>query len=315
MSLRHSVSTSCLIIGSGPSAYTAGIYLGRAGRRPVIAGGHLHGGQLMLTTEVENYPGFTSIQGQKLMEDMHQQALTYGTEFYSDYIDEVDLSSRPFKAWSQTTCFTADTLIIATGAQARWLGLESEQKFCGYGVSSCATCDGSFFRNKNVAIVGGGNTAVEEALYLSHIAQNVTLIHRRHTLRAEEILQKRLRDKKNVSYLWGHTVSEILGQEQPKRVTGVRLFNRETSQEHTMDFDGVFIAIGHIPSTNLLKKYPDLLDTEGYAVTHPDRSSCAIEGVFIAGDVRDKVYRQAITAAAQGCMAAMDAEKFLQNIS
>lgn len=307
------VSTSCLIIGSGPAAYTAGIYLGRAERRPIIAGGHVHGGQLMLTTEVENFPGFVTVQGQKLMQDMHDQALACGAQFCSDYIDKVDLSCRPFKAWSSETCFSAQALIFAMGAQTRWLGLESETKFRGYGVSSCATCDGNFFRNKDVMVVGGGNSAIEEALYLSHLARHVTVVHRGHKLRAEETLQRRLREKSNVAFLWGHRVVDIMGQDQPKKVTHVRLLDLETDQNHVKQIDGIFIAIGHIPNTTLLKDHDDhLLDGEGYMIKQPDRSMCSIEGVFVAGDVCDKTYRQAVTAAAQGCMAAIDAGKFLE---
>ena len=306
---RH---TNLLIIGSGPAGYTAAIYAARANLKPLLITGLQAGGQLTITTEVENYPGFAeAIQGPELMEAMRQQAENVGTDIVYDTIVEVDLKATPKVAIADSgTRYTADAVIIATGAQAKWLGLESEQKFNGYGVSACATCDGFFYRGKDVVVVGGGNTAVEEALYLANICSSVTLVHRRDTLRSEKILQDRLLRTANVSVAWDSVIDEVLGDEQPLGVTGVRLKNVKTGETTEKPVHGVFIAIGHKPSTELFKgQLP--LDEEGYLIKKPDCTQTDIEGVFAAGDVTDKVYRQAVTAAGLGCMAALEAERFI----
>ncbi len=307
--------TRVLIIGAGPAGYTAAIYAARANLAPVMVAGLQPGGQLTITTDVENYPGFAeTIQGPWLMEQMAKQAEHVGTEIIYDIITKVDFSARPFRAWSDGGMeFAADAVIIATGAQARWLGLESEKALQGGGVSACATCDGFFYRGKTVAVVGGGNTAVEEALYLTHHASHVTLIHRRDSLRAERILQDRLFAHDKISVVWDHAVEEILGGGMPEVVTGVRLKNVKTGDETELGVDGVFIAIGHSPTTAVFAGQVKT-DAEGYIITKPGTTETSIAGVFAAGDVQDKIYRQAVTAAGTGCMAALEAEKFLAHI-
>ncbi|MGO9817812.1 MAG: thioredoxin-disulfide reductase [Acidocella sp.] len=307
--------TKVLIIGAGPAGYTAAIYTARANLSPVLVAGLQPGGQLTITTDVENYPGFAEpIQGPWLMEQMAKQAEHVGTEIMYDLITEVDFSARPFHAWTDGGVeFEAETVIIATGAQARWLGLPSEQQYQGAGVSACATCDGFFYRGKKVAVVGGGNTAVEEALYLTHHASHVTLIHRRDSLRAERILQQRLFENPKISVIWDHAVDEILGSGTPEVVTSARLKNVKTGQTQEIEVDGVFIAIGHSPTTALFAGQVHL-DNEGYIVTTPGTTETSVPGVFAAGDVQDKTFRQAVTAAGTGCMAALEAEKFLSQI-
>ncbi len=301
-----------LILGSGPAGLTAAIYTARAGLKPVLVHGLQPGGQMTITTDVENYPGFADvIQGPWLMEEMQKQAEHVGTEFINDLITDVDLSKRPFTLTGDGgTIYEAESLIISTGAQAKWLGLESEQTFQGFGVSACATCDGFFYRGKEVLVVGGGNTAVEEALYLSSLASKVTLVHRRDSLRAEKILQTRLLAKPNVEVIWDHNLVEILGDSDPLGVTGARLEHAKTEETQEISVAGVFIAIGHKPSTEL---FTDKLDMKqgGYLVTAPDSTATKIPGVFAAGDVTDDIYRQAVTAAGMGCMAALEVEKLL----
>ena len=307
--------TKVLIIGAGPAGYTAGIYAARANLNPVLVAGLQPGGQLTITTDVGNYPGFAEpIQGPWLMEQMAKQAEHVGTEILYDIVTKVDFSTRPFHAWTDSGVeFEAESVIIATGAQARWLGLPSEQKYQGAGVSACATCDGFFYRGKKVAVVGGGNTAVEEALYLTHHASHVTLIHRRDSLRAERILQHRLFENPKISVIWDHAVDEILGSGSPEVVSGTRLKNLKTGETREIGVDGVFIAIGHSPTTAVF--YGQIrTDDEGYIITNPGTTETSIPGVFAAGDVQDKTYRQAVTAAGTGCMAALEAEKFLSSI-
>jgi thioredoxin reductase (NADPH) len=307
--------TKVLIIGSGPAGYTAAIYAARANLSPVLVAGLAPGGQLTITTDVENYPGFAdTIQGPWLMEQMAKQAEHVGTEILYDIVTSVDLSARPFKATTDGGLeFEAESVIISTGAQARWLGLESEQKYQGAGVSACATCDGFFYRGKRVAVIGGGNTAVEEAIYMTHHASHVTLIHRRDSLRAERILQQRLFSNPKISVIWDHAVDEILGSGTPEVVTSVRLKNVKTGELQELALDGVFVAIGHSPTTALFQGQVRL-DEEGYIITKPGTTETSIPGVFAAGDVQDKTYRQAVTAAGTGCMAALEVEKFLGNI-
>ncbi len=310
MTERHA---QILILGSGPAGYTAAIYAARAMLKPILVSGLQEGGQLTITTDVENYPGFADpIQGPWLMEQMKAQAIHVGTEIVGDLIVKAELNVRPFRLTGDSgTVYTCDALIVATGAQARWLGLPSESFFQGFGVSACATCDGFFYRNKDVVVVGGGNTAVEEALYLAHIAKSVTLVHRRGDLRAERILQNRLLAKDNVSVIWNAEVDEVLGKTEPfKSVTGVRLKDTRTGETRELATDGVFVAIGHAPAVELftgqLKQKPS-----GYLWVEPGSARTSIEGVFAAGDVADDVYRQAVTAAGLGCMAALEAEKWL----
>jgi thioredoxin reductase (NADPH) len=310
MSERH--HSRVLIIGAGPAGYTAAIYAARANLQPLLLAGLQPGGQMTITTDVENYPGFADIiQGPWLMEQMRQQAEHVGTRIILDLIASLDLGRRPFVATGDSgDLYFGDSLILATGAQARWLGLPSEELYRGFGVSACATCDGFFFRGKDVVVVGGGNTAVEEAIYLTNHARRVTLIHRRDALRAEKILQDRLFRNSKIDIVWDSVVEEILGLPEPPTVTGIRLRNVRTGilSEHACD--GVFIAIGHTPVTGLVAgQLP--LDPEGYVIARPDSTETAIPGVFAAGDVRDKVFRQAVTAAGMGCMAALEAEKFL----
>jgi len=301
-----------LIIGSGPAGYTAAIYAARANLKPVLVQGLQPGGQLSITTDVENYPGFADpIQGPWLMEQMLAQARNVGTEVIFDTIVDVDLSRRPIRATGDSgDTYLGDTLVIATGAQARWLRLESERKFMGAGVSACATCDGFFYRGRQVAVVGGGNTAAEEALFLTNFAEKVTVIHRRDQLRAEKILQERLFRNPRIEFRWDSVVEEILGEDNPPGVTGVRTRNVKTGETGALAVDGVFIAIGHDPATKLFRGQLDM-DEGGYILTAPDSTATNVPGVYAAGDVRDKIYRQAVTAAGMGCMAALEAERFL----
>lgn len=304
-----------LIIGSGPAGYTAAIYAARANLKPALITGPQPGGQLTITTDVENYPGFADpIQGPWLMEQMQKQAEHVGTKLISDWVTHVDLSQRPFKVTASQGQLTADTLIISTGAQARWLGLPSEDAYRGLGVSACATCDGFFFRGKDVAVVGGGNSAVEEAMFLTNFANSVTLIHRRDSLRAEKIAQDRLFANPKVKVIWDSVVEEVVGNPQggtePPGVTGLKLKNIKTNETSTLNVDGIFVAIGHDPATSLFKDQLNM-DSEGYIVTAPDSTQTSIPGVYAAGDVKDKTFRQAITAAGMGCMAALEADRFL----
>jgi thioredoxin reductase (NADPH) len=312
MPSRHA---KLIIIGSGPAGYTAGIYAARAMLKPLLIEGIQAGGQMTTTTDVENYPGFAEIiQGPWLMDQMRVQAMHVGTEILADHIDAVDLKRAPFWLKGDSgTEYTADTLIIATGAQARWLGLPSEDRFKGYGVSACATCDGFFFRGKKVLVVGGGNTAVEEALYLANIAEKVTLVHRRGALRAEKILQERLFANPKIDVLWNAELAEVMGHEDPRTVTGVRLKSTLTGEFTSLPVDGVFIAIGHVPQTQLFKGQIDMKPS-GYILTAPRSTATSVPGVFAAGDVADDVYRQAVTAAGMGCMAALDAERHLAGL-
>jgi len=304
--------TKMLILGSGPAGYTAAIYATRANLAPILVRGIQPGGQLSITTDVENYPGFeTAIQGPWLMEQMYKQCTHVGTLILEDIIVKVDLSKRPYVATGDSgDTYIADTLVICTGAQARWLGLESETKFRGTGVSACATCDGFFFRGKNVAVVGGGNTAVEEALYLTNHAAKVTLIHRRDSLRAEKMLQARLLKHPKIEVVWNSAVDEVLGTGTPATVTGLALKNLVTGERSTLAVDGLFVAIGHVPATELFKGQL-ALEAEGYILTKPDSTATDLPGVYAAGDVKDKIFRQAVTAAGMGCMAALEAEKFI----
>ena len=305
-------STKLLIIGSGPAGYTAAIYGARAMMEPMLVSGMEPGGQLMITTDVENYPGFAeTIQGPWLMEQMREQAEHVGTTMVSDMIVEADLSQRPFKLIGDTgDTYLAETLVIATGAQAKWLGLESETKFKGFGVSACATCDGFFFRQKHVTVIGGGNTAVEEALYLTNHASKVTLVHRRDSLRSEKILQDRLFKHPKIDVIWDSELVEVLGGGMPPAVTGAKLRNTKTGDETEIATDGIFIAIGHAPAVELFKEQLTL-KPNGYLWTAPDSTATSIDGVFAAGDVTDDIFRQAVTAAGMGCMAALEAERFL----
>jgi len=305
---RH---TKVLIIGSGPAGYTAGIYASRAMLDPVLVQGLEPGGQLTTTTEVENWPGQIEIQGPELMVNMEAHARAMGCEIVMDIITDLDLSKRPFIAKSDSgTIFTADAVILATGARAKWLGLPSEEEFKGFGVSACATCDGFFYRGQEIVVVGGGNTAVEEALFLTNFASKVTLIHRRDELRAEKILQHRLLKNPKIVPLWDHELVEVLGEENPKGVTGVKVKNVKTGAISEIPCKGVFIAIGHAPASELIK---DQLETHlgGYVITKPDSTATSIGGVFAAGDLTDPKFRQAVTSAGMGCMAALEAEHFL----
>ena len=301
-----------LIIGSGPAGQTAAIYAARANLKPIIVAGMQPGGQMTITTDVENYPGFEEvIQGPWLMEQMQKQAEAVGTQMIHDMITNVDFTKDKFQMTGDMgDTYSGDTVIIATGAQARWLGLESEERFQGFGVSACATCDGFFFKDQNVAVVGGGNTAVEEALYLTNHAAKVTIIHRRDTFRAEKILQDRLLQHEKIEVIWDSVIAEILGGGDPLQVTGARIENVKTKQKTDIDLQGVFVAIGHDPATGVFKGKIDM-DDEGYILTKPDSTVTSIPGIFAAGDVKDKTYRQAVTAAVMGCMAALEAEKFL----
>ncbi len=305
---RH---TRVLIIGSGPAGYTAAVYASRAMLAPILVQGMQPGGQLTITTEVENWPGDTSVQGPDLMIRMEEHAREMGAEIVIDTITDLDLSKRPFTAVADSgTVFTADAVILATGAQAKWLGLPSEEKFKGFGVSACATCDGFFYRGKEVVVIGGGNTAVEEALFLTNFASKVTVIHRRDSFRAEKILQDRLFKHPKVEVLWHHTVEEVLGTETPLGVTGLRTRNVQTGAEQIVPADGFFVAIGHAPASELVKDQLTL-HNGGYVKVEPGSTRTSIPGVFAAGDLTDHIYRQAITSAGMGCMAALDAERFL----
>ena len=310
MAERH---TKLLIIGSGPAGYTAAIYAARAMLKPILIAGEQKGGQLTITTDVENYPGYADpVQGPWMMEQMHAQAENVGTELVTDHVAELDLDRRPFRAvCTSGDVYTADAVVLCTGAQAKWLGLESEKKYSGFGVSACATCDGFFYKERNVIVVGGGNTAVEEALYLSGIAGHVTLVHRRDELRAERILQERLFAKSNVEVLWNTELAEVKGTDGlMKSVEAAVLRDRETGETTERPIDGIFIAIGHAPAVDLVKDKLRLRES-GYLWTAPDSTQTSMEGVFAAGDVTDDIYRQAVTAAGQGCMAALEAEKYL----
>jgi thioredoxin reductase (NADPH) len=301
-----------LIIGAGPAGYTAAIYAARASLEPMLVAGLQPGGQLMITTDVENYPGFAeAVQGPWLMEQMQKQAEHVGTRIAYDIITRVDFSRHPFRCEADSgDVYFAESVIIATGAQARWLGLESEQRLQGFGVSACATCDGFFFRGKRVAVIGGGNTAVEEALYLANLAAEVTLVHRRDSLRAEKILQRRLFEHPRIRVVWNTVVEEITAGTAPVTVNGLRLRDTQTGAVRTMEIDGVFVAIGHTPTTEIFRGQV-ALDAEGYVVTPPGSTRTSVPGVFAAGDVQDKVWRQAVTAAGTGCMAALEVEKWL----
>ncbi|MFM1863969.1 MAG: thioredoxin-disulfide reductase [Pseudomonadota bacterium] len=306
--VRHS---PVLIIGSGPAGYTAAVYAARAMRKPVLIQGIQPGGQLTITTEVENWPGDTHVLGPDLMARMEAHARAMGAEVVADQILALDLSARPFRAEGDSgTTYTADALILATGAQAKWLGLETESKFMGFGVSACATCDGFFYRGRAVAVIGGGNTAVEEALFLTNFASKVTVIHRRDSLRAERIMQERLFAHPKVEVIWNHEVAEVLGTEAPLGVSGLRIRDTATGAAREIACDGVFVAIGHAPASDLVK---DQLRTHsgGYVWVEPGTTRTSVEGVFAAGDLTDHVYRQAVTSAGMGCMAALDAERFL----
>ena len=305
--------TEVLIIGSGPAGYSAAIYAARSALNPILVSGSQPGGQLTITTDVENYPGFAeTIQGPWLMEQMKQQSEKAGTKFINDTIKNVELTKNPFIASGDSgNVYEAKSIIIATGAQAKWLGLESEKKYMGFGVSGCATCDGFFYKNKEVIVVGGGNTAVEEALYLTNHASKVTLIHRRDSLRAEKILQERLFKHPKIHILWDTVLLEVLGTDKPLSVEGAKIKNLKTGKEDKIKIDGIFIAIGHKPNTELFKGSIDM-DDEGYIITHPDSTITSMPGVFASGDVQDKIYRQAVTAAGTGCMAALEVSKFLE---
>jgi len=307
--------TKVLILGSGPAGYTAAIYAARAMLKPLLIQGSQPGGQLTITTDVENYPGFADvIQGPWLMEQMQAQAEHVGTEVVLDQITKVDLQKRPFRLEGDSgTIYTCDVLIICTGAQARWLGIASEEHFKGHGVSACATCDGFFYKGKDVVVVGGGNTAVEEAIFLTNFAKQVTVVHRRDHFRAEKILQERLFKNPKIKVIWDSAVDEVLGNNDPKSVTGVRLKNMKTGKTGELAADGVFIAIGHAPATELFKGQLEMTPS-GYLKTKPDSTATAIPGVYAAGDVKDEVYRQAVTAAAMGCMAALEAERYFATI-
>jgi thioredoxin reductase (NADPH) len=312
MGSRHE---KVIIIGAGPAGYTAAIYAARAMLKPLLIEGIQPGGQMTITTDVENYPGFADvIQGPWLMEQMRAQAEHVGTDIISDTVVEADLSQSPFRLKGDSgEEYLADALIIATGAKARWLGLPTEDKFQGFGVSACATCDGFFYRGKNVIVVGGGNTAVEEALYLANLADKVTLVHRRDELRAEKILQERLFKNPKIEVLWDHNLVEVIGEDDPLGVTHAKLANTKTGEETTMEIDGIFIAIGHTPQTELFNGQLDL-KSGGYIQTAPRSTATTVAGVFAAGDVTDDVYRQAVTAAGMGCMAALDVERYLASV-
>ncbi|MDC2996248.1 thioredoxin-disulfide reductase [Candidatus Pelagibacter sp.] len=306
--------TKVLIIGSGPAGYTAAVYSARAMLKPILVHGMQPGGQLTITTDVENYPGFAEvIQGPWLMDQMKDQAKAVGTEMIEDHIASVNLKSKPFEAIGESgQKYTADSIIISTGAQARWLNIKSEEEYKGFGVSACATCDGFFFKDKTVAVVGGGNAAVEEAMFLTKFASKVKLIHRRNELRAEKMLQKKLMENKKIEIVWDTVVEDVLGDKEPKNVTGLKVKNVKTNQSDEMKIDGLFIAIGHDPATQLFKDQLKM-DKEGYLITKPDSTETNVPGVFAAGDVKDKIFRQAVTAAGMGCMAALEAEKHLSH--
>jgi len=306
------IHSKVLILGSGPAGYTAAIYAARAMLKPILVYGSEPGGQLNTTTDVQNYPGYSDvIQGPWLMDQMKKQSKAVGTEMIEDHIKEIKLKEKPFKAVGDSGQeYTGDTVIISTGAQARWLNLKSEQEFRGFGVSGCATCDGFFFKEKEVAVIGGGNAAVEEAMFLTKFATKVKLIHRRDKLRAENLLQKKLKENPKIEIIWDSVLEEVIGDKDPKGVTGIKIKNVKTNKSSEIKLHGLFIAIGHDPATSLFKGQLDM-DKEGYLITKPDSTITNIPGVFAAGDVKDKVFRQAVTAAGMGCMSALEAEKFL----
>jgi thioredoxin reductase (NADPH) len=312
MTTKHA---KIIVLGSGPAGYTAAIYAARAMLRPVVIQGSQPGGQMTITTDVENYPGFADvIQGPWLMEQMAAQAAHVGAEFVMDHVTKVELGRRPFRLEGDSgDTYTCDALVIATGAQARWLGLPSEEKFKGYGVSACATCDGFFYKGKEVVVIGGGNTAVEEALFLTNFASKVTIVHRRESFRAEKIMQERLFKNPKIEVVWNSVLEEVLGTEAPPSVTGVRLKNVKTGKVSELKVDGVFTAIGHVPATELFKGQLEMTSS-GYLITEPDSTRTSIPGVFAAGDVKDEVFRQAVTAAGMGCMAALEAERYLAKV-
>jgi thioredoxin reductase (NADPH) len=314
MNNKSTKHTKVLILGSGPAGYTAAIYAARAMLKPILVHGSQPGGQLTTTTDVENYPGYSKvIQGPWLMDEMKGQAEAVGTEMIQDHINKVDLSKKPFEAIGDSgQVYTADSFIISTGAQARWLNLKSEQEFRGFGVSACATCDGFFFKEKEVAVVGGGNAAVEEAMFLTKFASKVYLIHRRNELRAEKMLQEKLKANKKIEIIWDSAVDEVIGTSEPKVVNALKIKNLKTNNITDLKVDGLFIAIGHDPATGLFKDQLKM-DKEGYLITKPDSTETNIPGVFAAGDVKDKIFRQAVTAAGMGCMSALEAEKFISH--
>ena len=302
-----------MIIGSGPAGYTAGVYAARALLDPILIEGIQPGGQLTITTEVENWPGMTEVQGPDLMVQMREHAIATGVNLISDHINKLILNKTPFTAYGDSgTVYTSDSLILATGAQAKWLGLKSEDKYKGFGVSACATCDGFFYKGAEIIVVGGGNTAVEEALFLTKFASKVTLIHRRDTLRAEKILQNRLQHNKKIEIIWFHEIAEIFGTDSPKQVEGAILREVRTGELLKIYCKGIFIAIGHAPASELVNQQLDL-HMGGYVLTKPDSTETSCPGVFAAGDITDHKYRQAVTSAGMGCMAALEAEKFLAN--
>ena len=309
------IKNDLLIIGSGPAGYTAAIYAARANLNPHLVSGLEPGGQLTITTDVENYPGFgDTIQGPWLMEQMKEQAIKVGTIFHNDIVTSVNFSKSPFISKTDSGKeFISKTIIIATGAQARWLNLESENRFKGFGISACATCDGFFFKDQKVAVIGGGNSAVEEALFLTKFASKVILIHRRDTLRAEKILQERLFQNKKVEIIWNNKVVEFVGDNNPQTLKSIVIENTQNNSKSSLDVSGAFIAIGHDPATSLFKNKLDM-DSENYIITKPDSTETSVKGVFAAGDVKDKIYRQAVTAAGMGCMAALEAEKFISEV-
>jgi thioredoxin reductase (NADPH) len=308
-SKKHS---KVLILGSGPAGYTAAIYAARAMLKPILVHGSEPGGQMTTTTDVQNYPGYSDvIQGPWLMDQMKDQAKAVGTDMIQDHIKKVDLSKKPFRAIGDSGQeYTGDSIIISTGAQARWLNIKSEQEYRGFGVSGCATCDGFFFKDKEVAVIGGGNAAVEEALFLTKFATKVRLIHRRDKLRAEKMLQKKLMENKKIEIIWDSILENVLGNKNPKGVTGIKIKNLKTNKITEINIHGLFIAIGHDPATSLFKGQLDM-DKEGYLITKPDSTATSKPGVFAAGDVKDKIFRQAVTAAGMGCMSALEVEKFL----
>ena len=300
-----------LIIGSGPAGYTAAIYASRSGLNPTLISGLEPGGQLTITTDVENYPGFENpIQGPWLMEQMKKQAAIFGTEIINDFVKNVDFKKFPFVVETEKETFHSYSIVIATGAKAKWLDIEGEKEFMGFGVSACATCDGFFFKDKKVAVAGGGNTAVEEALFLSNLCKKVLIIHRRDKFRAEKILQDRLMKKKNIEILWNQEVKKVIGDKEKKCMTGIEVLNNINNTKEEINVDGFFVAIGHAPATTLFRSKVKM-DEEGYIITSPDSTKTNIDGVFAAGDVTDKIYRQAVTAAGMGCMSAIEAEGFL----
>ena len=312
MSQNKEHQTKVLIIGSGPAGYTAAVYAARAMLKPIMVAGFEPGGQLTTTTDVENYPGFSKvIQGPWLMDEMKKQAEAVGTIFINDVIKKVDTSNKPFVSETENgKVFKSDSIIIATGAQARWLKIPNEEKFRGFGISACATCDGFFYKDKKVAVVGGGNAAVEEALFLTKFASSVTLIHRRDNLRAEKMLQEKLKSNKKIDIIWDTIIEKANGEDNPKSLNSITIKNKKSGEMKDFKVDGLFVAIGHDPATKIFKDKINM-DNEGYILTKPDSTSTNVPGVFAAGDVKDKVYRQAVTAAGMGCMAALEAEKYL----